>query len=657
MKAKIDIDCGKVTGKVSPHIYGHFIEHLGRCIYGGIWAEMLVNRKFFSLYCDPPHRWADSKEEGVVDPWFSIGRNGNTCFDHDNTVFYSGNQSQRIEIRKADGQEHGVGQGELATQKNREYAGRIVVKCQRVNVSTCQRKNTKKGQRSSRIIIAGSSGQNVVDDPANCKFQISLRNKENKVLDEKEIKLKNGGWETYKFKLKANADCGDARLCLTTKDEGTIWFGAVSLMPADNIKGMRKDTLEVIKQINPPIIRWPGGNFVSGYHWKDGIGDQDRRSTTWDYAWNAPEYNDFGTDEYLQFCREVKCDPLVCINAGSLATIKEAADWVKYCKGKVKYWDIGNEQYGNWQLGHMDAETFAQRTLKFIKAMRKVDPKIKVVGCGVMNDWSNHWNEPLLRIAGKELDYLSVHDYTSSNSKDRDYLYNFIVGAPTRIEKLLVETTAYVNRLSPGRKIPLAFDEWNVWLPEANIGTGLEMPYRLRDGIYAAGVFNAMIRLSDDVKMGNLAQLVNVLGTIYTDRTKVFANPLHTAFRLYTGHTGEEAVEVKTVSPAFDVASVDGAPEYKSVPYIDCSVTLQKSNCKLQIANLYIAIINRHPKEEAECEISIKDLKTSAKAAARQMRADDFDSKEAEIAEFQVEASPSFIFKAPAHSVTIIEAK
>jgi len=188
MQAKISVDCGKVTGKVHPHIYGHFIEHLGRCIYGGIWAEMLTNRKFFSLYCDPPHRWADW-EEGVVDPWFSIGRNENTYFTHDNTVFYGGGQSQRIDIKKADGLEHGIGQAGLAVQKDREYVGRLVTACQRVSdgvrtpmdigasdsVSTCQCKGNKKAKGKMQSV----------------KCKISLRDKENQVLDGKETATKD----------------------------------------------------------------------------------------------------------------------------------------------------------------------------------------------------------------------------------------------------------------------------------------------------------------------------------------------------------------------------------------------------------------------------------------------------------------------------------
>jgi len=674
MQAKISVDCGKVTGKVHPHIYGHFIEHLGRCIYGGIWAEMLTNRKFFSLYCDPPHRWADSREEGVVDPWFSIGRNENTYFTHDNTVFYGGGQSQRIDIKKADGLEHGIGQAGLAVQKDREYVGRLVTACQRVSdgvrtpmdigasdsVSTCQCKGNKKAKGKMQSV----------------KCKISLRDKENQVLDGKEIRIKQGEWETYKFSLKPNADCEDACLCLTMTNAGAVpgslpcilWFGAVSLMPADNIKGMRRDTLELIKQIKPPIIRWPGGNFASGYHWKDGIGDPDKRPTRWDYAWNALEYNDFGTDEYLQFCKEVKCDPLVCINAGNLGTIKEATGWVEYCRGKVKYWDIGNEQYGTWQLGHMDAESFARKSLQFIKSMRKIDPGIKVVGCGVMLDAFNHWNDPLIKIAGKELDYLSVHEYTGSGSKDPDYLYNFIVGAPTRIEKLLKDTAEYINKLSPGRKIPLAFDEWNVWLPEANNESGLEMPYRLRDAIYAAGVFNAMHRLSDDVKMANLAQLVNVLGLIYTDQTRAIPTPLHAAFQLYNGHTGEEALKVNTESPTFNVTSVNNAPEYKAVPYIDCSATISRSKPKAGTCEsrsgglkLYLAVINRHPSEEIECEIMLKGFPPASsaggrRALARQMNAESFTSREAKISEFTMSGlSSSFTQKFPPHSATIIE--
>lgn len=629
MQGKITVYCDEVIGEIHPHIYGHFIEHLGRCIYGGIWAEMLVNRKFFSQYGDRPAHWADT-EEGVVDPWFSIGRNENTYFTHDNTVFYSGNQSQRLDIKKLDGIEHGIGQAELAVLKDREYAGRVVIKYERP---------------------AGSTSP-----PP--KLKVCLK-KDEEILDAKETSIKPGNWKTYKFKLKPNADCEDAKFCITSICPGTTWFGAVSLMPVDNIGGMRRDVIELIRQIKPPIIRWPGGNFASGYHWKDGIGDPDKRPTRWDYAWNALEYNDFGTDEYLRFCKEIGCEPLICINAGELGTVKEAVEWVKYCKGKVKYWDIGNEMYGNWQLGHIDSETFAKKSLKFIKEMRRVDSKIKVIGCGVPVDSFNKWNNPLIEIAGKELDYLSVHDYTGSRSKNEDYLYHFIVSAPVRIEKMLKDTIDYIKKLSPIKKIPLAFDEWNIWLPEANVATGMEMTYKLRDAIYAAGVFHAMQRLAEDVKMANLAQLVNVLGAIYTDKVKAIPSPLHTAFQLYVAHTGEEAVKVETESPSFDVPSVEGAPESKQVPYIDCSSSRRIGPHSQQ--KLYLAIINRHPSEEAECQIVLRNFPPAVAAGGRraiayQLNAESFGSKEANISEFTMSGlSSTFTQKFPSHSVTIIE--
>ena len=641
MVAKILVNFDQIIGKIHPHIYGHFIEHLGRCIYGGIWAEMLKNRKFFSQYGDGVVRWVDSKEEGILDPWFSIGRNENTYFTHDNTVFYSGNQSQRVDIKKTDGQEHGIGQAGMVVQKKREYAGRVVIKWQSGAVSECQ---------------------------SPIKINVRLRDGEkNLAPSDKEIELKEKDWHTYHFKLKPDADCLDAKFCITSTNAGTLWFGAVSLIPQDNIYGMRRDTLELIKQIKPPIVRWPGGNFASGYHWKDGIGDSDRRPTRWDYTWNALEYNDFGTDEYMQFCKEVGCEPLICINAGSPGTIKEAADWVKYCKEKskkflpVKYWDIGNEMYGNWQLGHIDSETFAHRSLKFIKAMRKIDPKIKVVGCGVPVDSYNHWNDPLIKIAGKELDYLSVHDYTGSGSKDENYLYNFIVSAPVRIEKVLQDTIDYINKLSPDKKIPLAFDEWNVWLPEANLATGLEMPYKLRDAIYAAGVFHTMHRLADDVKMANLAQLVNVLGAIYTDPARAITTSLHIAFKLYVNHTGEEALKVESESPVFDVVNTEGVTEFKGIPYIDCSATISPATKTGGQATLHIAVINRHPSEEIECQISLKSFPPVTAAGGKrgiafQMNAENFASRETTISEFTMSGlSSCFTQKFPPHSVTIIE--
>jgi hypothetical protein len=322
IKVSVRVNPQKRLNEISPLIYGQFIEHLGRCIYGGIWAEMLRNRKMHGAV----------QENGVVEQWQPFGKNARWFAD--NVEFFVGGQSQVIEGTGSG--EHGIAQSGLDLLP-KGYVGRVIVK----------------GEGVSEITV-------------------SLR-KDGKVLASKRLKGVTDRWKKLPFRLQVSEAVSGAEFVIAFNGKGKLWVGAASLMPADNVDGMRKDVLDAIKDIKPPIVRWPGGNFVSGYDWRDGIGDPDKRPPRWDRAWGAWEWNDFGTDEFIKFCRYIGAEPYICTNAGE-GYEHEAAEWMRYCKEKgykVRYWGIGNEMYGNWQLGHLDANKYALKAILFATAMRK----------------------------------------------------------------------------------------------------------------------------------------------------------------------------------------------------------------------------------------------------------------------------------------------
>ena len=204
------------------------------------------------------------------------------------------------------------------------------------------------------------------------------------------------------LKFTAGATTDNGRLEITALGKGSVSIGTVSLMPADNIHGMRADTLALLQELDSPVYRWPGGNFVSGYNWKDGIGDRDRRPPRKNPAWTGVEHNDFGLDEFMVFCRYLKTEPYIAVNSG-LGDTKSAVEEVEYANGSadtpmgklraanghpepygVKFWSIGNEMYGNWQLGHIPLEKYTQKHNEFAEAMRKVDPSIQLIGVGAI---------------------------------------------------------------------------------------------------------------------------------------------------------------------------------------------------------------------------------------------------------------------------------
>ncbi len=204
--------------------------------------------------------------------------------------------------------------------------------------------------------------------------------------------------------------------------------------PLSDEKGFRKDVIEAIKRLNVTNLRWPGGNFVSGYHWMDGIGPKEKRPKKMELAWHTVETNQFGTDEYIEFCRTINTEPHICINMGS-GTMDEARDWVEYCNGKedtyfanlrrqnghpepydVKYWGLGNEISGHWQIGAKSAEEYATMALEFAKVMKWTDGSIQLIACGSCQqipaemEWNRIVVQKLIDIA----DYLSIHMYVSN---------------------------------------------------------------------------------------------------------------------------------------------------------------------------------------------------------------------------------------------------
>ncbi|MEM2487302.1 MAG: alpha-L-arabinofuranosidase C-terminal domain-containing protein [Thermoproteota archaeon] len=406
---------------------------------------------------------------------------------------------------------------------------------------------------------------------------------------------------------------------------GGVWVGENSRIP--NLRGLRLDVLEAVKAINPPIIRWPGGNFASGYHWKDGVGPRDKRPRRPNPAWGGVESNQFGTDEFIDFCREVGAEPFIVVNMGS-GTPQEAAEWVEYCNGdvnttygklraeyghpepyNVKYWMLGNEMYGEWQIGHMDADTYAQAAVDFAKAMKKVDPSIKLIAVGWFGTSSEplYWNKRVLEAAGDYIDYLSLHTYCWKPSYDDYYT---IVNYPLNVERDLNGVVKLINSVmknKPEKDIKIALTEWGVWY--ANATAGLTQSVRLCDGLMAAGMFHVFHRLCNNVTMANFAQLVNALPAIVTnDRGEMYVNPIYLAFKLYRHNTGK--IVLKT--------STKGA----SINILDVSATIDEGG-----NFLYLAVINKDPNRRMNATIILKDFKPKPVCKESQLNGPNIFSK------------------------------
>ncbi len=449
--------------------------------------------------------------------------------------------------------------------------------------------------------------------------------------------------------------------------------------------GIRKDVLDEILPLNVTVLRWPGGCFSDVYEWKEGIGPRNQRKVQPNKHWHwlGPQFgpkhdNHFGSDEFMLLVKEMGTEPYVNVNLGS-GTIEEAAQWVEYMNGNVnteygalraknghpdpynvKIWGIGNEMHLPSEYGFCSAEEYAKKYLDFVKAMRAVDPTIKCVAVGA-DFASPEWNRTVLKIvteAGERIDYLSLHVYIpalplatlSNNVKD---FYNIIAGAFEMERRITWVEESIIEVMGTTTKIPIAFDEWGIiW----NVRQHSEGYYTLRDGLFAATVFEIIHEKANSVKMANYAQLVNVVPMIVTSPTDVYHNPIYLATQLFSNYAEQYRVSAKVTCDTRHNAKYGNITETK-IPYLGSSVTLNEEKDRLIIIG-----INRHHVHDMPTTISIANFEPKATAKVFELNGPSysaynyFDKKdEVKINEKEFSsASTQFTYVFPAHSVTAL---
>jgi alpha-N-arabinofuranosidase len=450
-----------------------------------------------------------------------------------------------------------------------------------------------------------------------------------------------------------------------------LWVGEDSDIP--NIRGMRKDVIEKFKEIKTPIVRWPGGTPSEYYHWLDGIGPKEQRPKTLlpGLCLASPgETNQFGTDEFIDFCNLINAEPYICANVGT-GTPEEAANWIEYCNRdedtefaslrkkygnikpyNVKYWGIGNESYF-WHT----PESYSLVIKQYAKIMKTmVDTSISLIAVG-LNDpninGADKWNYTILKNANEFLDYISLHAYYFYDD------YYDVVACPLKAQPEIDTLRSLINKFVPAdNELKITVDEWNIWHKEAKTYNGLMQKCTLMDGLYAAGMFHVFHRNSDIVTMANFCDLVNQLPAIVTNENgELYVNPIYLAFKLYTNYTENNIVKCKTETEGYTPSKKVGV---SYAPYLDVSVTTDDDQKILSLA-----VINRHKEKAIETNINITEFKPQKSAkiiylnANKITSANDFDNPENVIlrtATFN-NASNNFTFTFPAHSVTIIQLK
>lgn len=401
--------------------------------------------------------------------------------------------------------------------------------------------------------------------------------------------------------------------------------------PRADDEGFRLDVLEAVQALAPTNIRYPGGNFVSGYHWRDGVGPRTERPIRYDHAWNAVETNQIGTHEFIGYCRRLNTTPHFCVNLGN-GTPEEAADWLEYCNGTsdttltrlraangapapfaIPLWGLGNEMYGSWQIGQKSAAGYAAIALEAARRMREVDPAVRLIACGWEN--SQSWNATVLETLAPYVDYLSLHLYIG----DDDYLT--AVAQPLLIEQMCRWhgglARLVCRELGLDKSIPIAFDEWNVWFNTQSSPNG-EI-YNLKDALAVAGCLNALLRCADLVTLANLAQLVNVIAPIYTRSDAMFRQTIYWPLWLYRRLAG-----FVSLSPSISCEGYRAHYTFRGwtideeVPYLDVAAALAPDG-----RTLALGVVNRHPDAPIPVELRLVGAQPAATCTADEVNGPD----------------------------------
>jgi alpha-N-arabinofuranosidase len=447
--------------------------------------------------------------------------------------------------------------------------------------------------------------------------------------------------------------------------------------PLSDANGYRRDVLDAAKKLNVTLLRWPGGNFSSNYHWRDGIGPRDQRPPRLEMAWGTVESNRFGTHEFLNYAELMGTQPYICANLGT-GTWTEAQEWVEYCNSsedtaltrlrkqngraqpwKVKYWGLGNEMDGPWQMGHRSAEDYGAFALEAAKLMKWTDPSVKLIAAGSSNygsgiDWAG-WNRTVLDFLKDHTDYLSMHSYVGNAQNDYADFLTSSVQLDERIKTTEGVIDAVMSRQTTRRQIYIAWDEYNVWYRargDSQRGRRiLEERYNLEDALVIATFLNSFVNHAHIVKIANMAQLVNVIAPMFTNDQGMFLQTIYYPLQLFANNTKGKALELFVDSPKYKTARFDG------VPYLDASAGLESGS-------LVLNVVNRHKDQAIEAEIETQDKQFAGAVDVSEVNGpdlkaeNDFGKTTVKTVERSVTTNGRTLrYSFPAHSYTMLKAK
>lgn len=605
--ATITVNCiDRSEHTISPYLFGHFVEDI-RDHMDAMLAYPLKDMDFESE--------AETKD-AVSGCWRAFTNGRNTKYALESPAPGHSGRAQRIRLWSDD----------------EAYAG-------------IRQKTALKGpvDYSVRLVARASLELRYL-----CVEAVDRRSEER--LGHVRIELNSHNWRQYEAKLSITRACPDAEIRLYVPGDhprwpdhvstGMLWLDHVSLLPADSVGGVKREVMEMAKELNAGMMRL-AGNYISAYHWEHGVGPVLQRPVMYNEAWGGWTSKYFGTDEFIRFCRELQVEPLICVNDGS-GTPEEAAQWVEYCNGDidtpmgalraangypepyhVRYWEIGNEVWGEWQVGACSAERFAERCISFADAMKAADPALILLACGHTDQ---EWNKTILEIAGGHIDYLTLHLYHGYNrfgmnrETPAEERYKAMAAFPEWTRDSIRGTAELIGTNAKHSHVKLAVTEYNTMYYPNTIRKGLPDEHTLGAAVANAANLNEMLRCSDWVHIGSFSDLVNGwlggcirVGDYYADQycgkspgwsgrpLTVYGTPSYEVLKLYASRDIRRVIPADIQCGTFSVRSEKPAPfSLEGLPDLDVVACMNEAG-----STVTVFIVNRSLQEvKAELQLS-----------------------------------------------------
>lgn len=609
---KLQIDASQMASHpIDPRVFGNFIEHLGGVIYEGLWAQALLNPNLEQIEEKEiaPQNWTLSLNAS----WISDGYQSPRCVRLESVK----KEANSVSVKS-------IGSAKKDASKGGELSQTVHLPIQRERAYTLKlflRSPEQPGKVSGKVVVR------------------LVNEADGRTLADAALEVNSAKWKQHTVAMvvrEGALDKGMAPRFIVANESGSaVDVDQLTLFPNDNIEGMDPDVIAKSRAWHLPIVRYPGGNFVSGYYWEDGIGKRELRPTRRNDAWGGVEPNHYGTDEFMQFCKLVGTQPQICINAGN-GTPEDAANWVRYCNSSdpadryaalraanghpkpydVKIWEIGNELYGGWQIGHTDPAGNAERYVRFRKAMVAADPTIKLIATGKADEFTPEgwkrcldWNAAVLRAAvaegGRAPDYLSLHPLVPLPGLlpglPYSEQYESAMSQPAFLgETMLPELTRLIAEIAgPNAPTRIAPTEWGIiiggdkwWLgPNHDVLAG---------AIFNALTLNTLLRNSDQVTLANMTALLHG-GGIKRSNGVVYVDPQYWTQELYAAAQPHLPVAMVTTGPGHDVPARGSLPAVANVPDIDAFAARSKAP-----KTMVVFVVNRHLTASRAVQLAVR---------------------------------------------------